>query len=267
MTLRRRAGSAVPALAAAALLATACAPHPERLAPAPEAAGVVVLPPDYDSRRAYPVVELLPPTGSTAEAILQIYLAQAGLGALYREPPQRQLEALWPYLFPREGSGPGFLLILARGRGRASDYRTEAAWTGTIERYERRVLADLAAAADHYRIDRSRLVLAGFSLGGDLAWAITLRNPDRLHGAIVMASRASYRPTPDGAGDLDRRGTRFFLTMGSRDIGTRRRMATAAADELQRWGVPHRFEVIPRLGHGPAPLRVFAQALRFVLER
>ena len=249
------------------MLTASCAPGPGRLTPAPTA-GFIVLPPGYDPHRAYPVVELLPPTGSTAEAILQIYLSQVGLGELYRESPQRQLAALWPYLFQRaRGPAPDFLLILARGRGRSSEYRTEEAWARTIERYERQVLADLDAAGERYRIDRSRVALAGFSLGGDLAWAIALRHPDRVHGAIVMASRASYRPTLDGVGDLERRGARFFLTMGGRDSGTRRRMARAAADQLDRWGVAHRFEVIPRLGHGPAPLDVFARALEFVLAR
>jgi predicted esterase len=253
------------AVLAAALLAASCAPRPGRVPPAP-AAGLVVLPPDYDPHRAYPAVELLPPTGNTAEAVLQLYLSEIGLGRLYRAAPERQLAALWPRLSrSRSGARREFILILARGRGRASDYRSARAWASTIARYERQVLADFQALAARRRIDTSRLVVAGFSLGGDLAWALALRNPRRLHGAVVMASRASYRPSPAEVRALRERGTRFFLTMGSRDNGTRRRLSRAAASDLQRWGLHYQYHVIPGAGHGPAPLATFGEALDFVL--
>ena len=111
------------------------------------------------------------------------------------------------------------------------------------------------------------MAVAGFSLGGDLSWAIALRNPGVLRGAIVMASRASYRPASSDARALAERGTRFFLTMGSDDDRTRRRMAQAAAAELDRLGIAYRFEVITGAGHEPPPPAIFAQALDFVLGR
>ena len=253
------------ALAVAALLAAACHPAAAPVAPAPEP-GTVVLPPDYDPARAYPVVEILPATGSTADAILQIYLSQVGLGRLYREPPARQLAALLPYLFPDTGhAGRDVILMLARGRGSARDYGSAGAWARTIERYERQVVTDLRALAAARRVDTTRLVLAGFSMGGDLAWAITLRNPSFIRGAIVMASRATYRPDPEAARTLVFRGTRFFLTMGDADDRTRRRLAWDAAQTLERLGVRSRFNVVPGAGHGPAPPAVFAQGLDFVL--
>jgi predicted esterase len=255
------------ALAAAALAATACyrRPSPERPVPA-SLAGTVVLPPDYDPDRAYPVVEILPATGSTAEALLQIYLSRVGLGRLAAEPPDRQLAALRPYLFPGQRDA-GCIFILVRGRGSADDYRTPQAWTRTIARYERQVLADLRSLAETRHVDATRMVVAGFSLGGDLAWAIALRNPRTLHGAIVMASRATYRPTPDDASSLASRGVRFFLTMGDEDDRTRQRLARAAVQSLDGWGVANRFTLLPGAGHEPAPPDVFAQALEFMLAR
>jgi predicted esterase len=156
-------------------------------------------------------------------------------------------------------------MVLASGRGSPDDYRTAAAWSGTIDRYEREVRADLRALTARLRVDTTRFVVAGFSLGGDLAWALTLRNPDLLHGAIVMASRATYRPAPGLVPAL--RDVRFFLTMGSADDPTRRRLARAAADLLERFGIEHRFLMLPGVAHEPAPLATFAAALDFVLRR
>jgi len=260
-------GGRAAALAGVVLLGAACHRYPGRVAPE-LARSLVVLPPEYDPARAYPVVELLPPTGNTSGTLLQIYLSRVGLGRLYAEPPERQVAALAPYLFSDSGEASrGVVFILCGGRGSAEDYRTAEAWARTIERYEHQVLADLRAVVATRRVDTTRMVLAGFSLGGDLAWAIALRNAGALHGAIVMASRASYRPASSDASALSEFGSRFFLTMGSEDDPTRRRLARAAASELDRLGIAHRFEVIAGAGHEPAPPAVFARALDFVLGR
>jgi predicted esterase len=256
------------ALAAACLLGSGCYRGPSSAAVPVSRAGTVVLPPDYDPARAYPVVEILPATGSTAGTLLQIYLSRVGLGRLYAAPPGQQLAALRPYLFPDTSRiARGCIFILVHGRGSADDYRTGQAWARTVARYEAQVLADLRAVAATRRVDATRMAVAGFSLGGDLAWAITLRNPGILHGAIVMASRATYRPTQDDASLLASRGVRVFMTMGDTDDGTRQRLAGAAAQSLDRWGVSHRFRLLPGVGHEPASPEVFAQALEFVLAR
>ncbi len=265
---RLMARASVSLVAAAIVVAAGC----YRAAPAPApaegaATGLVVLPPDYDPSRAYPVVEILPPTGNTAGTLFQIYLSRVGLGRLYRDPPERQLAALLPYLVPDTGAygAPPFVVILAKGRGSTDDYRTAAAWSRTIARYERQVRADLRALAAQRRVDTTRFVVAGFSMGGDLSWALALRNPDLLRGAIVMASRASYRQEGD-PGTAALRRSRFFLTMGAADDGTRRRMARAAAATLEEAGVPYRFRMIDGMGHAPAPIPTFAEALRFVFR-
>lgn len=261
-----RAGAAGAALLAAGLLAQACRPEPGRLTPLPGATGDVVLPPGYDPAHAYPVLEVLPATGSTAGALLQIYLVHLGLGRLANRPPAEQLAALAPYLFPDSGRDrPGVILVLARGRGSAEDYRSAGSWARTITRYERQVLADLRAVATAYRVDTARQIVTGFSLGGDLSWAIALRNPRVIHGAVVMASRATYRPDDRGASAVMSSRVRLFLTMGDEDQGTRQRLARAAARTLEAWGVPSQFRLLHGVGHAPAPPEIFARALAFVL--
>jgi predicted esterase len=262
-----RSGAVWVATLAAGVLLAACHPTAGRVAPVGAATGEVVLPPDYDPARAYPVVEVLPATGSTAEALLQIYLVRLGLGRLADRPPAEQLAALAPYLFAGAGQGRrGVILVLVRGRGSAEDYRTARAWERTIARYERQVLADLRAVAAAHRVDTGRLIVTGFSLGGDLSWAIALRNPGVIHGAIVMASRVTFRPDDAGASAVRSSHLRFFLTMGDADQDARQRLARAAARTLDGWGVPNQLRMLHGVGHEPAPPETFAQALAFVLE-
>ena len=147
-------------------------------------AGRVVLPVGYDSTRSYPVVVMLPASNGTADAML------------------------------REYSPPGdVVVVLSAGLGTTDDYRTNEIWARTIERYERQLRADLDLLAVSH-VDTSRVVLAGFSMGGDLAWALAVRNAARVKGAVVMGSRMSYRGPPGAPRDLRERGIRIAVVMG-----------------------------------------------------
>jgi pimeloyl-ACP methyl ester carboxylesterase len=154
-------------------------------AQAPEA-GTIILPPHHDPARAYPVIVLLPASNGTAQAFLDTYVAPDNA-----------------------------IVVLAAGRGTPDDYRTGDNWTRTIARYEAQLLADLAAIQSQYQVDTTKIVLAGFSMGGDLAWALALRNPTRVSGAVVMSSRASYRARPADMRELAERRAKFMLLMGS----------------------------------------------------
>ena len=236
-----------------------------RSSPAP-AAGMVVLPPDYDSTRAYPVVEILPATGSTAEhAPPDVSEPRGTRPALRRAAGATARRAAALPLSrtpatPAASSWSCWCAAAAASRLPSRGERGRERSSGTSDRCWPTSTGSRRCGA----WTRRRLVLAGLSMGGDLAWAITLRNPDIIHGAIVMASRASYRPGADAARALALRGGRFFLTMGDADDATRRRLARAAAAMLDRLGVAYRFRMIAGAGHEPAPPAVFAEALDFV---
>ena len=108
---------------------------------------------------------VLPPTGLEAARVAQ-YL---GLD------PQRQED---------------FILILPAGRPTRDEYLPD--FVTFVEWYEERVLAELDSVLENYSADPERVYLGGYSLGGDLSWALAVRNPERFAGAVVAGSRTSY---------------------------------------------------------------------------
>lgn len=205
--------------------------------PATPAAGRVLLPRGYDDSRRYPVVVLLPASNGRADQLLHYYQA------------------------PRDA-----IVVLAAGVGRPDDYRTGERWTRTIERYERELRADLEALEHERPVDDDHVVLVGFSMGGDLAWALALRNPSLVSGAVVMASRASYRGRQSDLRTLADHGARFYFTMGEDEERSRIAGNEAARHLLDSEGVEHRYRRVPG-GHVRAPADVFAEALDYVLRR
>lgn len=226
-----------PAAAAAQTTATPPPPAPARAA-TPPAPRRVVLPASFDSARAYPVVVMFPASSGTSESLFESY-----------QPPD------------------GAIVVLSAGQGSPDDYRTGDNWTRTIARYDEQLRADLAALARERRVDTTRVVLAGFSMGGDLAWALALRNPQLVRGAVVMSSRASYRARPADLRTLAANGARFFLTIGGAEDATRRAGALAAARLLDSLEVANRYREIPGAGHARAPAEIWEAALAFVLRR
>jgi len=228
--------------------------------------GTVILPPGYDAAKAYPVVFFLPASGASSAQLLERYIWDVNGGAALSQPREAQLEAFLNQLFP-DGTHPGrdFILVLAAGQGSSSDYSTADAWAKTLERYDKQILGDLSALSATRKIDTSRVVVAGFSLGADLAWALALRNPSKLRGAIVMSSRASYRSSSAYA-TLAKGGARFYLSIGSQDA-SRIAGAKAAAQLLKDNKVPGLYCELVGVGHQTAPAEVLAEALDFLLTK
>lgn len=230
-------------------------PNETEQAPCP---GTIVLPPRYDPARAYPVVVLLPFTNGNAELLLYEYSGD-------QRSAERLLIGRATPLGPTGAPQREFIVILTAGTGSPFDYATGDDWWRTILRYEARVRRDVAALAAAHRIDTTRVVLAGFSLGGDLAWALAVRDPARIRGAVVMGSRASYRARPADHQALARRGARFFFTIGAAEDPARLAGARVADQFLTGLHVAHELREIPGGQHSAAPFPLFLEALDFVL--
>jgi predicted peptidase len=82
------------------------------------------------------------------------------------------------------------------------------AWTDPTS--ERAVLALLRSLMSDYEIDRSRVLVTGFSMGGRGAWFMASRHSDLFKGAIVMAGSPGAEP-------IDRLATIPTYVIHSRD--------------------------------------------------
>ena len=115
------------------------------------------------------------------------------------------------------------------------------AWTDPAG--ERAAMALVQFALENYSIDRRRILVVGFSLGGRGTWFMSSHHPDVFTGAIPMAAS-----TGDEA--IERLATMPTYVIHSRDdqvvpFGP----AEKNARELQKLGRSIRFDALMDLGH------------------
>ncbi len=108
---------------------------------------------------------------------------------------------------------------------------------------ERAVLALLRSVMSDYAIDRRRVLITGFSLGGRGTWFLASRHADLFTGAIVMAGAPGAQP-------VDRLATRPTFVIHSREDEVVPFAPTeAAVKELRGLGREIEFEALEGVGH------------------
>jgi predicted peptidase len=122
----------------------------------------------------------------------------------------------------------------------APDVPTRA-WTDPIA--ERAVLALVRRVLADFNIDRSRVLVAGFSLGGRGTWFLSSRHPDLFTAAIVMAGS----PGDDPVDRLARIPT--FVIHSRDDEVVPFAPAARIAGELKALGRTIEFEALDELTH------------------
>jgi predicted esterase len=182
-----------------------------------------------------PLLVLLPPTGGDARVVMP----------------------------PPEVMGPYFVLVTP-GVPQRSDY--DASFARYLEWTEQRVLADIDRALAEHPINPDRIYLAGFSLGGDVAWGLLTRHPERFRGAVVMGSRAGATVRSGTLAMMNTRQMRLAFVMGTLDESQRRRGSQRAREAMERASVACRMLEFPG-AHEMPPAELYAEALSFVLER
>lgn len=201
--------------------------------------GSTVLLPDRKGPDPLPVLVMLPFTGGDAERFFGF-----SAGSISRQAQQQ-----------------GYIVVIPPS-GIAADYSTAAAWSATLKRFSKGVAGDVDEVVQKHGGDPRRVALAGYSMGGDLAWALPQMDPQRYAGAIVIGSRASYRA---GAAlpTLAQRGAKFFFFMGKQESLDRLSGSSAAQAALKKAGIDYRYEESPG-NHIPAPPAVMTRAIAYL---
>jgi predicted esterase len=198
----------------------------------------VVPPVRYNRNRSYPVFVLLPPTGAHASDVARNF----GLD------PAAQEE---------------FLLVFPAGQPTREEYLPNfGAFVGW---YEERLLADLEALFREYNADPDRVYLGGYSLGGDLSWALAVRNPQLFAGAVIAGSRTSHPVEETALVLLRDRSFRAAFLIGDREDPLRYRGINIARGYFEERAVPHIYEEY-RGAHVIPPSPTLRGAVEYVTQ-
>ena len=203
----------------------------------------VILPPGYDARQTYPALVLMPYTNRTA-----LHMFNWGMYDAYRQAEE------------------SFVVIMPPGQGSSANW-SGWGWEALVDEYEGYVQQDLMPVVEKYAVDTEQLVIGGFSLGGDLSWALSLRNPNLFSGAIVMGSMSNYRDAQNAA-TLAANEFRYFMVMGGYD-GNRGSMYNAL-DTLDNHDIDYHYEEVGNAGHGDLPEQMqqdlFLSAMDYIVS-
>jgi predicted esterase len=207
----------------------------------------VVLPASYDKQQQYPAIVLLPYTDGTACEFFEWIFQD-----LYDKNPDQT-----------------YVMILPARRSSRADYSSGEVFEATIEEYEALVRQDLDALIPKYNLDATRISLAGFSFGADLGWALSLRNPDTFHGALLIDSLCTYR-LDRNLDQLAQNDTRFFLIMGRKEDYEETHPMNAVKELLERHQVATASEEFPNASHSmimeEIPTATLIDAIDYVLS-
>ncbi|RKH52460.1 phospholipase [Corallococcus sp. AB050B] len=126
----------------------------------------------------------------------------------------------------------------------------EKTWEGKTEDVERMAeqLAELIREARAAHPELRRVVVTGFSYGGDLAWMLAIRHPELVDAAVPMGTRLLGDPARELPASH-----RVLVLQGEQDAiipvqQTRERVAA-----LKALGVPIDVRTYPDVGHDVSP--------------
>lgn len=215
---------------------------------------LILTPSNYDPKKKYPVLFILPATTQNAAMLIEGYV-----GSLADKTTRQQ-----SFNDLADGIKQEFILVCPPGFGSTRDH-TGPGFSACIERYDSYIKNELANLEKEYSIDKNKMYLAGMSLGGDLTWALNQRNPSLFKGGVVMGSRCSHYK--EGSFKLlAQNKARFYFGMGSLETEVRIKGSTNARTKLKAAGIPFEYYEIPEAGHEPLSLEKFKEALNFVMN-
>lgn len=186
-----------------------------------------------------PLLIVLPPTGDSAT---NVFAAIAPRIALER-----------------------YVVMLPEGVPARSDYARD--FDRFLGWFDARLTADIATARTRYPIDPQRIVVIGFSLGGDLAWALIGRHADLYRGAFVMGSHCASPVGARALSTLRASDARVVLAIGTLDNPSRVHGLTNAFERLQHAHVASQMFRFPGAHELPTDPDAVSRAFHYLFDR
>ncbi|MBN4071059.1 WG repeat-containing protein [Crocinitomix catalasitica] len=220
----------------------------------------LIFPPNRDAKKKYPLLILLPYTYGSAFGYFTTYVGSFKGISLGSKQLGKFLSEVWPNSAERKKYE--FAVMITGGTGGPRDHDSDG-FVKAIKRYDGNIRAGLKANASS--IDTTKLYLSGYSLGGDLSWALTMKNGGKYKGCILAGTRCSYS-MGTAYKELIKVGAKFYMGAGDREEEVRIKGMDRAKTKLDTYKIPVQRYVIPGGGHVMIPKEQFIEALRFVME-
>ncbi len=197
----------------------------------------IIPPAGYDPETEYPLLIMLPYTTGTADEFYKRYKSEI--------------------------DSKQYIVLLPKGRPRRTDYLPN--FMQYVDWYEERLLTEIERARRSYSVDGEAIFLAGYSLGGDLSWALTMKQPELFAGAVMAGTRCSYPPERSDLDILERKGYKGAFFIGNREDINRYDGINAARWTLENAGIETQYTEIDG-GHAAPPVELFGEALSWIAD-
>ena len=244
-------------------------------------AGFMARDPDLAGLRSHPVYAAISAkVEANAARALDAFKARVDSAPVLVVQPSAALGDEWvplPLIVMLHGYGskiddvaPTFRVLAERvGAVLAVPQAIEPAGSGydwaELDHAEVLVMRAVETAQKRARVDRRRIVLAGFSQGASVAYGVGLRHPDVFAGVVAIAGAYDELATPIPS-PRPKRMPRFAIMCGGADRGVDE--SRRAAQLLEGAGLHVRLRIYDGVGHRLPPdgLRELRDAVAFVLR-
>lgn len=217
---------------------------------------IIVAPSTLTKKDKCAVLFVLPFTGGVSSKFMRVYFNDWNSYARWQYDYDLFLKKLSPTI--------PIILVMVSGYTSKQDH-TASGFANAIARFDSQIKQDIALLEKKYSIDKSRFYLTGFSLGGDLSWAISQKNPGMFKGAVVAGTRCGYR-TNSGFTTQKKNNFKVYLASGQLESPVVVKGIEQAKSDLTNYGIEHMYYEIPSVGHKMLPEEKFLEALRFVMN-
>lgn len=130
-----------------------------------------------------------------------------------------------------------YFAILPQGTAQIADYLPD--FYSYLLWFEKRLMTDLKEILKNNPIDPDKIYINGYSLGGDLSWALLIRQKELLAGAFILGSRCSYVPNKKDLKYLKEHKKKIVLLMGDKDLPDRVKGMVNAARLAEKNGLTY----------------------------